>query len=100
MSEEMSVQVKNYMEEVVRYLLDETLKDINMCQCNKCKMDIYAMALNELPPKYIVTKKGELYSKINILKQQFEVDVISAITRAAILVKRSPRHDEFGDSWG
>ncbi len=89
-----NIQIKNYMEEVVNILLPEILNDLNVCTCPKCTMDIAAMALNELPPKYIVTQKGELYSKINTLRQQFEVDVISAITRAAVLVKRSPRHDE------
>ena len=87
-------QVKNYMEEVVYMLLPEILKDINTCRCSKCTLDIVAMALNQLPPKYIVTEKGELYSKISTLRQQFEVDVISAITKAAVLVKRSPRHHE------
>ena len=89
-----NMNIKNYMEEVVNMLLDDILKDLNVCKCNKCKMDIAAMALNDLPAKYIVTEKGELYSKINALRQQFEVDVISAIAKAAVLVKRSPRHDE------
>lgn len=86
-------QIKNYMEEIVFNLIQEVLDDINMCSCDKCILDIAAIALNDLPPKYIVTEKGELYSKINALKQQFEVDVIAAITKAAVLVKRSPRHE-------
>ncbi len=86
-------QIKNYMEEIVFNQMKEVLSDINVCSCEKCVMDIAAIALNALPPKYIVTEKGELFSKIDSLKQQFEVDVISAITRAAVLVKRSPRHD-------
>jgi len=86
-------QIKNYMEEVVFSQLKEVIEDINCCTCEKCMLDIAAIALNNLPPKYIVTPKGELYSKINSLKQQFEVDVIAAITRAAVLVKRNPRHE-------
>lgn len=86
-------QIKNYMEEIVFNLMQEVLDDIKMCSCEKCILDIAAIALNDLPPKYIVTEKGELYSKINALKQQFEVDVIAAITKAAVLVKRKPRHD-------
>ncbi|MCX7747486.1 MAG: late competence development ComFB family protein [Clostridia bacterium] len=85
--------LKNYMEEIVLNLMDEVLEDIKTCPCEKCRADIAAIALNSLPPKYIVSEKGELYSKINSLKQQSEVDVISAITKAAVLVKRNPRHD-------
>jgi competence protein ComFB len=84
--------IKNYMEDVVKQMIDEVLEDMNFCSCDKCRMDILAIALNDLPPKYIVTNKGELFTKINALKQQFEVDVISSLTKAAILVKRKPRH--------
>ena len=87
-------QIKNYMEEIVFEQMKDVLADINMCTCEKCLLDIAAIALNDLPPKYVVTKKGELYSKINALEQQFEVDVIAAITKAAVIVKRNPRHGE------
>jgi len=57
-------------------------------------MDIRAIALNSLPPKYVVTRKGELYTKLSSLQQQFDVDIISAITKAAVIVGRNPRHGE------
>jgi len=85
--------IKNYMEEIVFNQMKEVLTDINMCTCEKCMLDVAAIALNDLPPKYLVTEKGELYSKINTLAQQFEVDVVAAITKAAVLVKRRPRHE-------
>lgn len=87
------MELKNYMEEMVFNYIDDVLKDIDMCKCDICKLDIAAKALNELPPMYFVSKKGEVYSKLKNLKIQFEVDVISAITRAAELVKNNPRHD-------
>jgi|LSQX01.1.fsa_nt_gb competence protein ComFB len=86
------LSMKNYMEVIVMNTMDDILKDINMCRCDKCRLDIAAKALNDLPPQYIVSEKGEVYSKIKSLKTQFEVDVISAITKAAILVKRNPMH--------
>ncbi len=86
-------QIKNCMEEIVFTQMKDILTDINMCTCEKCLLDIAAIALNDLPPKYVVTEKGELYSKINTLRQQFEVDVVAAITKAAVLVKRKPRHE-------
>lgn len=86
-------QIKNYMEEVVFALMKDVLDDINVCKCEKCILDIGALALNDLPTKYIVSEKGELYSKIDSLRQQFEVDVIAAIAKAAVLVKRNPRHE-------
>jgi competence protein ComFB len=87
------IVLKNYMEEVVLHLMDSVLEDIDMCKCELCLMDIAALALNNLPPKYVATEKGELYSKVNSLRNQFEVDVITAIAKAAVIVKAAPRHE-------
>jgi competence protein ComFB len=85
--------LKNHMEEVVFNQMKYVLEDIKVCKCEKCRMDIAAIALNELPPKYVVTEKGVLFSKIDSLQQQFEIGVTAAIIRAALIVKRSPWHD-------
>jgi competence protein ComFB len=53
-----------------------------------------AIALNTLPPKYVVTPKGHLYSKIETLQRQNDVDLIAAITKGAMIVSRMPRHDD------
>jgi competence protein ComFB len=50
------------------------------------------MALNDLPTKYVVSEKGELYTKLNELEQQFEIDVETAIIKAAVIVSRNPKH--------
>lgn len=84
--------LKNHMEEVVFNLIDHVIVDMDVCKCEKCVNDIAAISLNSLPAKYVVTEKGELYSKVSLLKMQVEVDVITAITRAALLVKESPKH--------
>lgn len=61
-------QLKNFMEEVVFLVMKDIVKDINVCACEKCSLDIAAIALNDLPPKYIVSEKGELYSRIDGLR--------------------------------
>jgi competence protein ComFB len=61
-------QLKNFMEEVVFLVMKDIVKDINVCTCEKCSLDIAAIALNDLPPKYIVSEKGELYSRIDGLR--------------------------------
>jgi competence protein ComFB len=86
-------KLKNYMENVVAQKTQEIMKLLNICKCEKCNLDIMAIALNNLPAKYIVTDKGELFSKINELEQQFEVDVETEIIKAAIFVGRHPKHD-------
>ena len=86
------LSLKNHMEEVVFNQMEQVLQDIQMCKCDKCQMDISAIALNELPPKYVVTEKGVLFSKIDALQSQFEIGVTSAIIRAALIVRKNPWH--------
>ena len=85
--------LRNYMEELVYEVIDDIADDMKICRCERCRLDIAAKALNDLPPLYIITQKGQVYSRINNLKAQFEVDIIAAVSKAAILVKRNPKHD-------
>ncbi|MDK2836338.1 MAG: hypothetical protein PWP21_1115 [Thermosediminibacterales bacterium] len=87
------MQLKNFMEILVENEIDgilENYKDI--CKCERCKKDIMALALNNLPPKYYVTEKGEVYNKIQALNQQFSTDVLTAILKAVKQVSKNPRH--------
>ncbi len=85
--------LKNYMEEIVSALVKDVIRDMDMCKCEKCILDIESIALNRLPAKYVVTEVGELYAKADAFKQQFKIDVVSAITSAAAIVKKNPQHD-------
>jgi len=89
--------LNNHMEEVVFNQMKTALDGIDMCKCEKCRMDIAAIALNELPAKYVVTDKGLLFSKIDALQQQFEIGVTAAIVRAAQIVQRMPLHNKSQD---
>jgi len=87
------MKVKNYMEDVVEYLLPQILKELpDICHCEYCVSDIKALALNNLKPKYVATPVGEIYTKVNELSIQFEADTVRAITEAIAKVKKSPRH--------
>jgi competence protein ComFB len=89
------VGLVNYMEDIVRARMPEVLKSIpDVCKCPRCDLDRLAYALNNLPPKYVVTTKGKLYAKLNTLEGQFETDIIRIIMDAAIRVDQTPRHDD------
>ena len=89
--------LKNHMEEVVFNQMESVLNGIDVCKCEKCTKDIAAIALNELPAKYVVTDKGVLFSKIDALQQQFEIGVTAAIIRATQIVQKTPLHDKSQD---
>ncbi len=85
----------NVMEKFVDDKINEILPTYDCCKCEKCLDDIRAMALNKLPPKYVSTDKGKLFSKLNSLKEkQNVVDIHVAVTSAIEFVAANPRHDK------
>lgn len=86
-------KIYNYMEFIVSDELEKLLISIeDICKCQKCKLDINAFALNRLPPKYIVSEKGRIYTKLDEQNVQFRVDVIREITKAILYVSKNPKH--------
>lgn len=87
------MKLYNIMEDEVKYAIDKILKTRkDICDCEKCRLDIEAIALNHLPPKYVVTEKGELYERANNLNLQFEADVVKEVAKAIEKVNRKPQH--------
>lgn len=88
----MKFQLRNHMEGVVRNKLDEMLLKSDICKCEVCRMDISAYALNLLEPKYVVTEKGDLFSRLDEFTPQKEVDVEIALAEAIKIISKNPRH--------
>lgn len=84
----------NYMEIWVKEHMEELLKDSDICKCEKCKRDIYALSLNNLKPFYVATNRGRLITKASGMHQQLETDIIIEITKAINIVNNKPMHDE------
>ena len=84
--------LKNYMEDVVEKLTDKYMKETEMCSCEKCRLDVMALALNELPTAYIVTQRGEMFAAIDSTYLQNQVDAEIAVLRAIEMVKENPKH--------
>ncbi len=86
------MKLKNLMEDIVLRSIEDFWKDVEMCKCERCKLDAAGIALNKLPPRYVVTDRGESYAKTDILEIQKYVDLVTVINRALAVVKKSPNH--------
>lgn len=83
----------NVMEVLVNETVEEVLKaNKKFCDCQRCKLDIAAIALNKLPTSYVVTLEGEVLLRTGSLKQQFKIDIIRAVTEALEVVSKRPHH--------
>ncbi len=92
----MSALYKNVMEDIVESKMNQMLESLGCCTCEQCRNDIIAYALNHLPPKYVVTAQGEVYSKLYTLSVQHDADIMAALTQGANLVANNPRHSSKG----
>lgn len=83
------------MEEIVRGLVSFLLHGVEyqtFCHCEKCEMDVNAIALNALPSKYITSQKSRdlVFEQLNTLENIEEIN--KQIIRALHQVNRYPRH--------
>ena len=87
------MKIQNYMEEVVQDELELLLSERDdICKCQKCKFDIMVWALNRLPPKYVITDRGRLYTKLKEQEVQFKADVVKELTKAILYICKNPQH--------
>jgi len=82
----------NVVKDIALDLLPGVLKKLEIEDNSANREDILALALNHLPQKYVTTGGGRIYAEmINNFKVQYQTDVLTALTRAAIAVKSRPR---------
>lgn len=89
------MELYNYMEETVLRYIDQVLEKYNnICKCEKCILDMAAIALNNLPPEYTVTDKGKLFTKVKEMEAQHGVNIIREVTKAVEIVSKNPKHED------
>jgi competence protein ComFB len=82
----------NVVKEIALDCLPGVMKNLGIEDTSTNREDILALALNKLPQKYVTTGSGRLYAEmINNFKVQYQTDVVSSLTRAAMTVKEKPR---------
>lgn len=79
----------NVAEIVVFEIIDRLLAKRDVCKCERCRLDIAAIALNNVPPNYVVSTEGEVRRSIN---RQLKVDVGREVENAIEKVREHPHH--------
>lgn len=83
----------NMMEHYVDERLSELLRDYNCCKCEVCLEDMKAFSLNRLPPRYVSTVNGQVFTRIKQeLENQPSVDLDVAVIQAIQHISAKPRH--------
>ncbi|MBR2132923.1 MAG: late competence development ComFB family protein, partial [Oscillospiraceae bacterium] len=83
----------NVAEVLVEEKAMKYIKMFGLCTCPRCVADVKALALNRLPPKYVVMRTGEMIPRITLYEGQFSAAVTAQILTACNAVMQNPRHD-------
>lgn len=91
------LKLVNVTEEIVRGLVSFLLHGTEyqtFCHCQQCEMDIVAIALNALPPKYVtaVESRDRAFTYLNTPENIEQIN--KQIIRAIHVVGRNPRHQK------
>lgn len=79
----------NLMETLVVDRLDAAFEKFNCCRCDKCKKDVAALALNSLPPHYVLCDPDNFQAQLEACSTK---EVAGAIIKAILHVKSHPQH--------
>jgi len=87
------MELQNYTETVVIEVYTELASHRDLlCKCEKCRLDIMAMALNNLPPLYYVSDRGEVFSKLQSTYLDTKTKVLTEVLKAILQVEKQPNH--------
>lgn len=75
--------VQNSSERAVLAALKEATNALpDLCTCDTCMSFVLCRALNELPPRYVSTAKGEIYAKADHLDHKLSTQLLVSIIRS------------------
>lgn len=83
----------NVIQALVEEKASKYIQLFGLCQCPRCEMDVKALALNNLPPKYVVMHQGEKIPRLTLYEGRYNTAVTAQLLRACKTVMETPRHD-------
>lgn len=79
----------NLAEQLVADRLEAVFEKFNCCRCDKCRRDVAALALNTIPPQYVVAEPEQLPA---LLAAAPTKDIPGALVKAILQIKGNPQH--------
>lgn len=92
--------LKNHMEDCIQALVGQIMPEYDVCQCEKCRLDVMALVLNRLPSHYVVTPRGALFAQVDTTLPQNQTNALTAVIQAIMMVQKRPKHEPCGADGG
>lgn len=82
----------NVYESLVVERLEEFQRMFDVCTCPRCSADIIALALTNLPARYIVSDNKKTIPLLSFYREKFKTSIAAQLSNACIVVKQKPNH--------
>ncbi len=84
--------MRNVVEDLVRELYEELQRNVRDWQDSpENREDVMVYALNRVSPHYVATPKGEVMTKMELLRDQLRADATVALMEGFRFVAAAPR---------
>ncbi len=83
----------NVTQALVEDKTDKYIKMFGLCSCPRCRIDVIALALTNLPPKYVVAKPDDLIPRLSVYEQKYNAAVVTQVMSACRKVLERPHHE-------
>ncbi len=82
----------NLTQALVEAKAEKYMKLMGMCTCNRCKVDVTAIALSNLPSKYVATSNRDVMPLLSMYEGRYSAAVTTQVMNACEKVKLRPHH--------
>lgn len=82
----------NVMQVLVEEKAPKYVRMFGLCDCKRCLEDVKALALNHLPPKYVVMAENEMIPKLTFYEGKYSSDITAQLLKACSKVAERPHH--------
>ena len=90
--DEDDVTYVNVMQLLVEEKAEKYMRLYGLCCCPRCVIDVKALALNNLPPKYVVMHKGDMVPRITVYEGRYNAVITAQLMQACTSVQKAPHH--------
>ncbi len=82
----------NVMQTIVEDMAAKYIKMFGLCDCPRCRIDVVALTLTNLPAKYVVVTKQDRIPMLSFYEGHYSAEIISQVMNACKRVMEHPRH--------
>lgn len=89
---EQDVEYTNVLQELVEETAVYYTTNMLQCQCQRCITDMKALALTNLPSKYVVLEKSKRAAYMSVYAARYDKELSVQMMRACVIINEHPHH--------